>query len=486
MNESDALARARHLLESGQAQAAAATCRQILHNDQDNVPALAMLAQAGKLSEDLESAHFALEKLSQLVPGQAPVFQALGETRALLDDDRGAIEAFERCLSLNRDDARALRGLGNARAREGETALAAELMRRALQIDPRDTAAHYQLTTLTKADTTDPRLGQLRSLFDERGFNNRERSRIGFSIARILDQQGNFDEAFEWFSRANALRRGEQPFDRQAETDWIERAINTFTPELIAANVQAGHPDATPVFIVGMPRSGSSLLEQVLASHSQVHGAGELMLLPDTLGGLSEHLDPNTRLPEGAAFLQANAWLSLGQQYSEQLQSLAPGARRIVDKQLFNYTLTGFIALMLPNARILHASRHPMATCWSCFATAFRQDRGFTCDLGDLGTTWRLYRRLMDHWHQLLGDRLLEVRYENLLDDLETSSRTVLEFLDLEWEPACLDFHQTRRTVKTASKSQVRQPLYFGAREHWRNYETHLGPLREAMEGSSS
>lgn len=480
------LVRARQLLESGQYRETGRTCRQILESDADNVPALALLAQAGKLGSEPETALFALERLATLVPGQATVFQSLGETRAWLEDNEGAIAAFERCLELDPNNAKALRGLGNALAREGQTEAAAELMRRALRIDPRDTAAHYQLTTLSRATRPDPRLATLKELFDEPEFSDRERSRLAFSIARILDQQAQFDEAFEWFARANELRRMEQPFDPVAEAEWIERAIQTFDEKLLTRHARAGHPDAAPVFIVGMPRSGSSLLEQVLASHSAVHGAGELMLLPDTLQQISGHPDHGTPLPEGAALLEGHAWRALGASYCEQLKLLAPAAARIVDKQLFNYTLVGFIALMLPNARILHANRHPMATCWSCYSTAFRQDRGFTNDLDDLGQTWRLYRRLMDHWQSLLPDRVLEVRYEDLLDDLEGEGRRVLTFLGLEWESACLEFYKTPRTVNTASKSQVRQPLYASSREHWRNYERHLEPLRRALDSDGT
>ncbi len=480
------LARARQLLEGGNPAEAAAACHGVLEADVDNVAALAMLAQAGKLDDDLAVANFALCRLAELVPDQPEVFQALGETRAQLEDTPGAITAFERCLELDPDNAKALRGLGNARAREGQSELAADLMRRALRINPRDTAAHYQLTTLSRATGDDPRLEPLQALFAETGFSNRERSRLAFAIARILDQQARYDDAFRWFSRANELRRKEQPFDVAAEAAWIKRAIATFDADLLAERTLGGHPDPTPVFIVGMPRSGSSLLEQVLASHSQVHGGGELMLLPDTLRQLSAYLEPGTPLPEGAAQLPAHAWQDLGETYCEQLRNLAPAATRIVDKQLFNYTLVGFIARMLPNARILHASRHPMATCWSCFATAFRQDRGFTNDFGDLGETWQLYRRLMDHWQALLPDQVLEIRYENLLDDLEGSTRRVLDFLELEWEPACLEFYKTRRTVNTASKTQVRQPLYSASRDHWRHYEGHLEALRQAMETRDS
>lgn len=478
----DKLTQARACLAGGYPGEAARHCQGVLEIEPANVAALAILAESARRMGDFETAVPPLQALARLTPEQAGVLRSLGSALARLQRDAEAIDAYEKCIALDNNNGEALRGLGNAFARSGRRKRASELMQRVIALNPRDTAAHYQLTTLITAEPDDPRVNQLKSLYSDADFSAREHSRLAFALARILDQQGNFDEAFEWFRTANSLRRQEGDFDAGADEAWIERAMTTFNAHFLARHASSGIASSKPVFIVGLPRSGSTLLEQVLASHAEVHGAGELMLLPATLAGLSSWLPPGEQLPEAVAKIEPGAWLELGRDYLAKLDLLAPAASRIVDKQLFNYTLVGFIRLILPEARILHTSRHPMATCWSCYATAFRNDRGFTHDLGDLGRTWRLYRKIMDHWHALLPDQLLEVRYEDMLDDLEGTVRKVLRFLDLPWDDACLEFHKTERTVATASKTQVRQPLYAGSREHWRNYEAHLEPLRSAMQ----
>lgn len=486
VNLAKQLSQARASLQSGDPAATMQLCRSALETEPDNGAALAMLAEAARLAEDFETAVEALEKLARLAPEQPGVFMSLGRALMHLQRNAEALHALETCVTLDENNAEALRSIGTICAREGDTERAINAMRKAITLNKRDTATQYQLTTLLRAAPEDPRAAELEALYASNGFSDRERSRLAFSIARIRDQQGAFDDAFEWFQSANVLRLKDSDLGSEADENWIQSAIDTFSSDLFAQHPATDFPEAQAVLIVGLPRSGSTLLEQVLASHPDVHGAGELMLLPDTLGGLGEWLGPGDILPQAAGKVGEDAWSTLGERYTEKLRSLAPQAQRIVDKQLFNYTLVGFARLMLPGARILHTSRHPMATCWSCYATAFRNHRGFTSDLATLGNTWRLYKRIMDHWHSTLPDYLFEVRYEDMLDDLEGTTRKALDFLGLPWNDKCLEFYKVRRTVMTASKTQVRQPIYTGSRDHWRNYEAHLGPLRAAMQTDAS
>jgi len=479
------LSQARASLARQDAASTMRLCQSVLKTEPANPPALAMLAEAARLADDFETAVIALRKLTEVAPGQPGIFLSLGRALIQLQRNAEAIEALEKCLALDKNNIEALRSIGNAFAREGDKERAVDAMRKTIALNERDTAAHYQLTTLVRAAADDPRTEQLKALYASDGFSDRERSRLAFSIARILDQQEKFDDAFAWFTTANELRLKDSDFGGEADAVWTQRAIDTFTPELFRQRGASDSAGKQAVLIVGMPRSGSTLLEQVLAWHPDVHGAGELMLLPDTLGGLGEWLGADDVLPQAAATVPAEAWQQLGRRYLKALTKLAPSAERVVDKQLFNYTLVGFAMLMLPGTRIIHTSRDPMATCWSCYATAFRNNRGFTCNLAELGKTWLLYRRLMDHWHATLPDSLMEVRYEDMLDDLEGTSRKVLNFIGLPWDDKCLEFYNTRRTVMTASKTQVRQPIYKDAREHWRNYESHLEPLRLAMQADS-
>jgi hypothetical protein len=200
-----------------------------------------------------------------------------------------------------------------------------------------------------------------------------------------------------------------------------------------------------------------------------------------TVAGVGQWLPPGRALPESVAEVPDEAWRTLGERLVERMHSYAPDARRVVDKLPFNYTLLGIIRLMLPNAHIVHCVRDPRDTCLSCYTTSFGNDRGFTCDLAELGETWRLYDDLMTHWSAVLPGRVHTVRYERLVADLEGESRRLVDFLGLDWADACLDFHRNPRPVVTASMTQVRKPVYASSVGRWRRYADHLGPLLKAL-----
>jgi hypothetical protein len=231
-----------------------------------------------------------------------------------------------------------------------------------------------------------------------------------------------------------------------------------------------------------MPRSGTTLVEQILASHPQVHGAGELTaletILIDQLGARLSPIDRARRLAD----LSAGDLAAMGGAYISRIRALAPGALRVTDKMPANFRFAGLIRLMLPNARIIHCRRDPVDTCLSCYARKFSRGQPYAYDLRELGLYYRAYDALMAHWRRLLPmDRLIEVRYEQVVGDLEGEARRMIAFLDLAWDDACLTFHRTRRPVRTASVNQVRQPLYRTSVARWRPYEKHLGPLLDAL-----
>jgi hypothetical protein len=251
------------------------------------------------------------------------------------------------------------------------------------------------------------------------------------------------------------------------------------------SNEGVGEQSSVPVFILGMPRSGSTLVEQILASHPKVFGAGEIDDFGKAILGLSGAARRAITSPEVVSLMSGEQLRQLGASYVGRIKAAAPAAQRITDKMLENFRFTGLIHLALPNARIIHTRRDPIDTCLSCFSKRFAENLPYTYDLGELGRYYRAYEALMAHWRSVLPQNvMLEVRYEEVVADLEGQARRILAHCGLEWDPHCLDFHKTERPVRTASVAQVRQPIYKSSVGRWRAFESFLGPLLAELEPS--
>jgi hypothetical protein len=239
-----------------------------------------------------------------------------------------------------------------------------------------------------------------------------------------------------------------------------------------------GDPSLMPIFVVGMPRSGSTLIEQILAGHSQIHGAGELMDLEKAISTVLKARNPPVQYPECVPGLDGAALRRIGQAYLARLPVPAPGKVRIVDKLPGNFLNIGLIRLILPNARIIHTTRNPVDTCMSCYSKLFASGQTFSYDLGELGRYYRSYRELMTHWRSVLPPgSILDVAYEDVVDNLEGEARRLIDYCGLPWDDRCLSFHRTSRVVKTASAVQVRKPLFRSSLQRWRRHEAGLAPL---------
>ncbi len=310
-----------------------------------------------------------------------------------------------------------------------------------------------------------------------------DRYHLCFALGKALEDQEQYEKSFEYYARGNALKRAESRYRPEVFELNTRLQIEVCTPELFARNKDGGARAADPIFIVGLPRSGSTLIEQILASHSAVEGTHELADLPRIvvdLQGRDWNLD-KPRYPAVLSQMSAADFRRLGEKYLSDTRVYRTGKARFIDKMPNNFRHLGLIHLMLPNARIIDARREPMACCFGNLKQLFAHGQEFTYSIEDIARYYRTYLELMRHWDAVLPGRVLRVQHEDLVDDLEGNVRRLLDYCELEFEPACVEFHRTERSVRTASSEQVRQPIYREGLDQWRHYEPWLGRLREAL-----
>ena len=426
-----------------------------------------------------EGAVAQFEKVLAQRPDHLGALNNLGTSLNALTRPAEALAAFQRVLAANPRSAEAEYGAGIAMLQLGRLADARATFERAVALAPKVPAYHRFLAGAKTFREDDPQLAALEALAqDMPSFPEAEQIDLHFALAKAYDDIQRYDRAFAHLRDGNALKRQAIVYD-EAEQLAVSRDIaNVFTSELIEARRGQGNPSDVPVFIVGMPRSGSTLVEQILASHPRVFGGGEV----DYLSGLVTTSEAGVKFPAGFASLSGGKLRQLGSLYVARLRHLAPQADRITDKMLFNFFFVGLLQLVLPKARIIHVRRDPLDTCFSCYAKMFATELNCAHDLGELGRYYRAYEALMAHWRSVLpAGAMLEVQYETLVENFEEEVRRIVAYCGLEWNERCLEFYRTERSVRTASVVQVRQPLFKSSIGRWRLYEPYLGPLIEAL-----
>jgi hypothetical protein len=310
-----------------------------------------------------------------------------------------------------------------------------------------------------------------------------DRYHLCFALGKALEDRGEFAESYRYYERGNALKKSDSryrpdPIERNTR---LQKAI--CTQEFFAARQGVGSPDASPIFVVGLPRSGSTLLEQILASHSKVEGTMELADIPRMVLELQgrEPDNENPRYPRVLPELKPEDFLRLGGKYLSDTRIYRMGKPHFIDKMPNNFRHLGLIHLILPNAKIIDARRNAMACCFGNFKQLFAAGQEFTYSLEDIGRYYRTYVELMAHWDSVLPGKVLRVEHEDVVDDLEANVRRILDFCGLEFEPQCVEFYKTERSIRTASSEQVRQPIFKEGIDQWRNFEPWLGPLKEVL-----
>ena len=505
------------LIAQGRLLKAEEICRQFLQKIPHHVEGMRLLADIGLRLGVLDDAEFLLESALKFEPDNLPVridyiqalrkrqkfAQAHEEARALLKsqpdnpqfqsiyaiesmqtgDYDTALRTFDQVLQRLPADPATHTAKGHAYKTRGDYEAAVSCYRSAIEHQPQHGEAYYSLANLKVYTFSDAELEQMHVQEDSPYLSHLDRVYLCFALGKAYEDRENFEASFRYYARGNALKKAQSRYDAARMSEDLRAQQQVCTDELFESRSGVGHPAPDPIFIVGLPRAGSTLLEQILSSHSQIDGTLEL---PNILS-LSQRLRRKSNHGQGATYPEVLAELSdeelrgFGEAFIEDTRIHRRGAPLFIDKMPNNFRHLGLIKLILPNAKVIDARRHPMACCFSGFKQLFAEGQEFSYDLEDLGRYYRDYVDLMDHWDAVLRGFVLRVRHEDVVADLETQVRRMLDFCGLPFESACLEFHRTERNVRTPSSEQVRQPIYTSGLEQWKNYDRWLGPLKDAL-----
>ena len=437
------------------------------------------LIDTGRPMEAIEQ----LQKAADLQPDDVELLATLASLLSIVGRSQEALATHERILALNPQNHRALMGKGNMLQALGEDDRATAAYQACIAAHPQIGDAYWRLAKVEGYRFSDTELAAIETSLAADDLD--EQSRISFLFARAVaeEQRGDFPAAWQSYTDANSRQRQFVRYDPLETEVEVDQLIETFSDEFIASWPESDSRQQAPIFVVGMPRSGSTLLEQILASHSQVEGLGEL---PYIRGSAASTRQPKPGAPSYPLSLH-NVTREEVAEFGERYTQLVGHHRRensshFVDKMPGNFKHVGFIKLILPAARIIDIRKHPLDACVGNYRQLFAQGKTFSYDLQELGEYYLQYARLMDHWDKVLPGQVLRVNYAELVADFDNQVRRILEFCGLPFEDACLSFHQTERVVNTASASQVRTPVYKEAVDYWKNYAEQLEELREVLE----
>ena len=392
-----------------------------------------------------------------------------------------SIDCFEQAILFKPDYSKAHFNLGYSQQVLGYLDKSVTSYRAALAHLPSYAEAYRCLANIKKFTKYNQDIQMMEKLYAQSDLNDEQRMHVAFGLGKAFEDLGEYEKAFDFLLTGNALKHKMDNFSIERTAESFEQTKKTFSKSLFSNFVDAGNSDPTPIFILGMPRSGTTLVEQIIATHPDVFGAGELPYVSQIFKSFlsnKRNVDPNIFIHQAKAedFTQA------GEDYVTHLRTHAPSVRFIVNKMPHNFFMIGFIKLMLPNAKIIHCCRAPEDTCLSIFKNYFKDtSHNYAYDLKGLGQYYALYQDLMEHWKTVLPDFIYDISYEDLVANQEEQSKALLAFLDLDWDPACLQFHKTARSVSTASFAQVRKPIYNDSVKLWKRYGKKIKPLLDVL-----
>ncbi len=505
------------MIHEGKLLKAEQLCRDFLQKNPHHVEAMRLLADLGSRLHVLDDAEFLLESCLEFEPDhiqarldyvnvlhQRQKFEkALEQAAILRERERGnpifesafanqsmAIGDFDTALEIydalleqypNTPITHLVRG--HALKTVGRQDAAIESYRTAYKVKPDFGDAFWSLANLKTYRFTDDEIKQMQACERDPGTQLEDHFHLCFALGKAFEDLAEFDSSFTYYERGNALKKAQLQYDPDKMQKEFETQKAVLSKEFFEQTSHSGASSPAPIFIVGLPRAGSTLLEQILASHSMVDGTLELPNIPALVHRLNgrQRISDDPRYPDVLNELDHEQLTKFGESYIESTEVYRSGAARFTDKMPNNFRHIGLIHLILPNAKIIDARRDPMACCFSGFKQLFAQGQEFTYGLEDIGRYYQGYVELMHHWDEVLPGKVLRVQYEDVITDLETQIRKILEFCELPFEDACIEYYKTERSVRTASSEQVRQPIYDEGVEHWRNYEGFLAPLKSAL-----
>jgi tetratricopeptide (TPR) repeat protein len=505
------------LIAQGRLLKAEEICRQFLQKVPHHVEGMRLLADIGMRLGVLDDAEFLLESAAKFDPDNVQIRidyikalrkrqkfqQALEQARYLLStspqnpqfqslvavesmqtgDYETALATFDEVLKQVPGDPVTLTSKGHAYKTGGQYESAVSSYHAALTSQPQYGEAYYSLANLKVYSFSDDEIKNMYTLECDSNLSHIDRVYLCFALGKAYEDRGDFETSFEYYERGNRLKKSQSRYDAAQMSEDLDAQRRVCTIELFARQSSGGHGAPDPIFVLGLPRAGSTLLEQILSSHSQIDGTLEL---PNILS-LSQRLRRRGRqnaesgYPEILGKLTDQELTNFGEEYISDTRIHRQGAPYFIDKMPNNFRHIGLINLILPNAKLIDARRDPMACCFSGFKQLFAEGQDFTYGLEEIGTYYQDYVQLMDHWDDVLPGEVLRVQYEDIVADIEGQVRRMLEYCGLPYEEACINFHQTERSVRTPSSEQVRQPIYKSGLEQWRHFEPWLDPLKEAL-----
>ncbi|MCR8923160.1 sulfotransferase [Dasania sp. GY-MA-18] len=515
--ERKAMAKAAKAQKEGKLDDAEKGYRQVLKKNPNNVDALRFLSQiastqnhyddaerflkkAIKLAPDFLLAVMDLGKLYKdqnryaeaitqfrhaisIAPNRPMPYMQLASTLAPIAELDEAIAMYKKCLELAPNHPGALLNLGHNLKTIGQLQEGIAAYEKCIEVLPSSGETYWSLANLKTYKFTDPQIETMISESKKEDLNPVSRVNFLFALGKAHDDRKEYNKAWHYYQLGNSEQRNLINYDPVHTEVTNDRIIQTFNAENINTLSQNGNSDPAPIFIVGLPRSGSTLLEQIIASHSMVEGTAELPYLNRTALSLNKNRIDGVNYPEAVMELQERHLKKLGQDYLDAAQThRLENKPYFIDKMPNNFPHLGFLHCILPNAKIIDARRNPMDACVGNLRQLYANGQTFSYDQTDIGEYYLQYQRLMDHWHEVMPGKILTCQYEETVADLEGQVRRILDYLELPWEDACLNFHNTDRAIRTPSSEQVRQPIYTRSIGKWRRYESELGELKEVLE----
>ena len=510
------LATATQLFARGEVEEAEKLCREVLKKKPDDVNGLVLLASIASKMEQKEDAIVLLERAVELKPKFARAWADLAESYSEIEDYGKALDAVQRVIQLQPDlpfgfmirgsilgkmhdhdgaiksygDALKIEpdhmgsnmGLGNVLKTVGRYEESVAAYKKCVEIQPIFAEAYWSLANLKTYtfDETEIKAMEEHVKNDQMPINNKAFFHI--ALANAKEKQKDYEEAWVNFETGNELRRREEVYDSVQTQVTHDQLIEVFNEELIASIKGKGCSSEAPILIVGLPRSGSTLIEQILASHSLVEGTKELPDLSLLARKLTKSRPQGIKYPDAVKDMSNEELIEYGEDYLTTTKRYRTDKPHFIDKMPNNFANIGFLKIILPNAKIINAQRNPLDSCISSYKQLFYKGQSWSYDLFEIAEYYLEYQRIMDHWHTLFPGEILDLKYENLINNQQDETERLLKYCGLEWEEQCLKFYETERSINTASSEQVRQPIYKGAMNAWKNYENHIGPLIETLE----